>query len=53
MITEYLWLKSPPQLESSDFKSLKLKIDLNSENIKGRSNINHEYYQILYKVNNK
>lgn len=52
-IIEYPWLKSPPQLESSDFKSIKLKIDLNSENIQGSSNVKSEYYQILFKVKKK
>jgi len=50
-IAEYPWLKSPPQLELSDFKSLKLKIDFNSENIQGSSNVNSVYYQIIFKVN--
>ncbi|XP_025205629.1 uncharacterized protein LOC112601954, partial [Melanaphis sacchari] len=46
---KYPWLKSPPQLESSDFKSLKLKINFNSENILGSSNVTSAYYQIVYK----
>lgn len=50
-IAEYPWLKSPPQLESSDFKSLKLKIDFNSENIQGSRNVKSVYYQIIFKVN--
>jgi len=48
---EYPWLKSPPQLVASEFKSLKLKIDFNSENIEGSSNVNSLYYQIIFKVN--
>lgn len=51
--TEYPWLKSPPQLESSDFNSIKLKIDLNSENIQGSSNVQSDYYQIVFKVQKK
>lgn len=47
---KYPWLKSPPQLESSDFKSLKLKIDFNSENIQGSRNVNSVYYQIIFKT---
>ncbi|XP_001943393.2 uncharacterized protein LOC100166399 [Acyrthosiphon pisum] len=46
---KYPWLKSPPQLESSDFRSLKLKIDFNSENILGSNNVNSVYYQIIFK----
>ncbi|KAL5235450.1 hypothetical protein ACI65C_002860 [Semiaphis heraclei] len=46
---KYPWLKSPPQLESSDFNSLKLKIDFNLENIEGSSNVNSLYYQIIFK----
>lgn len=48
--TEYPWLKSPPQLESSDFNSIKLKIDLNSKNIQGCKNVKSDYYQIAFKV---
>ncbi|CAI6363846.1 unnamed protein product [Macrosiphum euphorbiae] len=47
---KYPWLKSPPQLESSDFRSLKLKIDFTSENILGSSNVSSVYYQILFKA---
>ncbi|CAI6369742.1 unnamed protein product [Macrosiphum euphorbiae] len=47
---KYPWLKSPPQLESSDFRSLKLKIDFTSENILGSSNVSSDYYQILFKA---
>ncbi|KAL5235451.1 hypothetical protein ACI65C_002861 [Semiaphis heraclei] len=47
---KYPWLKSPPQLESSDFKSLKLKIDFNSANIEGSSDVNSLYYQIIFKA---
>ncbi|KAL4119661.1 hypothetical protein QTP88_012455 [Uroleucon formosanum] len=47
---KYPWLKSPPELESSDLKSLKLKIDFNSENIQGSRNVNSIYYQILFKI---
>ncbi|XP_029343331.1 uncharacterized protein LOC100159980 [Acyrthosiphon pisum] len=47
---KYPWLKSPPQLESSDLKSLKLKIDFNSENIQGSRNVNSVYYQIIFKT---
>ncbi|XP_060876579.1 uncharacterized protein LOC132949615 [Metopolophium dirhodum] len=48
---KYPWLKSPPQLESSDFRSLKLKIDFDSENILGSSNVvSSVYYQIIFKA---
>ncbi|XP_027837642.2 uncharacterized protein LOC114120057 [Aphis gossypii] len=47
---KYPWLKSPPQLESSDLKSIKLKIDLNSKNIQGSSNVKSDYYQIVFKM---
>lgn len=47
---KYQWLKSPPQLESSDFRSLKLKIDFNPENIQGSSDVKSVYYQIIFKV---
>lgn len=47
---KYPWLKIPPQLESSDFESLKLKIDFSSENIQGSTNANTVYYQIIFKA---
>ncbi|XP_026822080.1 LOW QUALITY PROTEIN: tenascin-like [Rhopalosiphum maidis] len=47
---KYPWLESPPQLESSDFTSIKLKIDFNSENIGGSRNVNPMFYQIMYKI---
>jgi len=40
VITEYPWLKRPPQLESFDvIGSLKFKIDLNSENVDSSKNV--------------
>ncbi|KAF0753286.1 Tyrosine-protein kinase receptor Tie-2, partial [Aphis craccivora] len=47
---KYPWLKSPPQLESSDFNSIKLKIDLNLKNIKGSNNLKPDYYQVAFKI---
>ncbi|XP_060851896.1 uncharacterized protein LOC132930188 isoform X2 [Rhopalosiphum padi] len=47
---KYPWLKSPPKLESSDYRSLKLKIDLNTDNIQGSNNIKSVYYQIIFKI---
>ncbi|XP_026805156.1 tenascin-like [Rhopalosiphum maidis] len=47
---KYPWLTSPPQLETLDFRSAKLKIDFNSKNIQGSHNVNSMYYQLVFKI---
>lgn len=50
IIAEYPWLNHPLQLESSNFQSLKLKLNFSSVNKNGSNKINSVYYQIIFKV---
>ncbi|XP_050442627.1 tenascin-like [Adelges cooleyi] len=46
---KYPWLKTPPQLVSSDYRSVKLNLSFESGNIDGSQQIPLIYYQIAYK----
>ncbi|XP_025409390.1 tyrosine-protein kinase receptor Tie-2-like [Sipha flava] len=50
-LEKYPYLINPPELISSQYESLEIKLNLNSTNIKGGdNNIEPKYYQLLYKA---